>query len=155
MVPGVPWCSGEAAKLAQQSFQPLAKGIRTVAGRSVQVLSGRSFQLEVNEQVQVVGGQKGSLLAQSKEVPERSIALESLFRRLNGWGPIGDLLGHELRHGAKFAIRPFERASFQPSGHGKGKVGMTRPPSPGTEQLEEGGQGVLGDVLAGKKSVSG
>jgi len=154
MVPGVPWCSGETAELAQQSFQPLAENIRSPVGGFGQPLPGRSFELELNEQIQVLRGQVGPFLAQAKEVSKRRIALEGFFRRLSGRELFADLLGRELGRGAEFAIRPFEGASSQSSSHSEGKVGMTRPPGLGAERLEERGQGMLRDVFAGKEGIA-
>jgi len=148
MMPGVPCCSGETAELAHQSFQSLAEDIRSPVGRFGQPLPGRCFELELNEQIQILRGQVGPLLAQAKEVSKNGIPLEGFFRRLSGRELIADLLGRELGCGAEFAIRPFECASFQPSSHREGKVGMTRPPGLRAERPAEPGMGMLRDIVA-------
>ena len=62
MVGVVGWCLGQAPELGHQALQSLPEGIRCSAlGAGDSGING-SLQLEVNQQIYLIGGEVGSLL---------------------------------------------------------------------------------------------
>jgi len=80
------------------------------------------LQLQVNQQVYLIGGEVGSLLTQVEKMPQDGIPLKGFFRCLRERETFADVLGSKLGGGLEFPACPPKEASSEFPRHDKAEV---------------------------------